>query len=69
MTRSFTASAALAERGCSWTGRGGNSMNPNIFAVLHPLSAALFVAPFALLVSIVTFVHECGHFSSRAGSA
>ncbi len=36
-------------------------MHLHLFAFLHPLSAALFVAPFALVVSVVTFVHEFGH--------
>ncbi len=36
-------------------------MTSSILALLDPLSAALFIAPFAALVSIVAFVHECGH--------
>ena len=45
-------------------------MDLDVFAFLHPLSAALFIAPFALVVSVIAFVHEFGHLIwSAVGSA
>jgi regulator of sigma E protease len=36
-------------------------MNSSLFANLDLASAALFIAPFAVVVNFVSFVHECGH--------